>query len=150
MIPPKAYEAVLGHVSECKLNHHRFYIWLLNVEPTNQPIILRQPFQQKNLYGDDCTFGRVCQVHTFVIFTSFPLADLDLIHHSQCNKLHESIRCKQIYCDVPGSSVLVKTGQMCGLFLFFLIFSGAQGGLLQTPPHWHATILSHARGARSP
>ncbi len=28
--------------------------WMLN-----QPIILRQPFQQKNLCWDDCTFGRV-------------------------------------------------------------------------------------------
>ncbi len=25
----------------------------------NQPLILRQPFQQKNLRGDDCIFGRV-------------------------------------------------------------------------------------------
>ncbi len=36
--------------------------WMLN-----QPIILRQPFQQKNLCWDDCTFRRVYTVYNSLI-----------------------------------------------------------------------------------
>ena len=38
-----------------KMNHHRPWI-------VNQPIISRQPFQQKNLCGDECTFWGVYQI----------------------------------------------------------------------------------------
>ncbi len=37
----------------CKMDQHHEHRML------NQPIILRQPIQQKNLCWDDCTFGRV-------------------------------------------------------------------------------------------
>ena len=41
--------------------------------------------------------------------------------------------------------VLVKMGQMYGPFLFLNFrCPGAQGGLLETPPRWHETILSHS------
>ncbi len=56
-----------------------------------------------------------------------------------------------IYCDVPGSPCLSKTGPVYGPpFLNFgsllgslgpcLVAVRSQGGLLETPPRWHATI----------
>ncbi len=59
-----------------------------------------------------------------------------------------------IYCDVPGSPCLSKTGPVYGPFFFFsppvngpkdlwpsvLSLPGALGGLLETPPRRHVTI----------
>ncbi len=45
-----------------------------------------------------------------------------------------------IYCDMPGSPCLSKTGPVVGPYFVNLIAAWSQGGLLETPPRWHATI----------
>ncbi len=49
------------------------------------------------------------------------------------------MRFTHIYCDVPGSPCLSKTGPVVGPY--FSIFNDLSlGGLLETPPRWHVTI----------
>ncbi len=47
-----------------------------------------------------------------------------------------------LYCDVPGSPCLSKTGPVYGPFFSLapcLVAARSQGGLLETPPCWHMT-----------